>query len=130
MVIENTLYSIHLSLHRYLIARFLDVQEGKPDTDLQVFPFSFKQYANISHKDRIIEKILFSFSIQENSVLSPKKILQEINSYRIINYIGLGGFEPPTPCPPDMYAKPLRYSPNSIGYPTGRNIIMKGFLCQ
>lgn len=25
--------------------------------------------------------------------------------------IGLGGFEPPTPCPPDMYAKPLRYSP-------------------
>ena len=43
---------------------------------------------------------------------------------------GLGGFEPPTPCPPDMYAKPLRYSPNSIGYPTGRNITMKGFLCQ
>ena len=25
--------------------------------------------------------------------------------------IGLGGFEPPTPCPPDKYAKPLRYSP-------------------
>ncbi len=26
--------------------------------------------------------------------------------------LGLGGFEPPTPCPPDKYAKPLRYSPN------------------
>jgi hypothetical protein len=25
--------------------------------------------------------------------------------------IGLDGFEPSTPCPPDMYAKPLRYSP-------------------
>lgn len=59
-----------------------------------------------------------------------KKILQENTSYRILYYIGLGGFEPPTPCPPDMYAKPLRYSPNSIGYPTGRNITMKGFLCQ
>ncbi len=29
--------------------------------------------------------------------------------------IGLGGFEPPTPCPPDKYAKPLRYSPLFCG---------------
>lgn len=33
-------------------------------------------------------------------------------SYAAFN-IGLGGFEPPTPCPPDMYAKPLRYSPST-----------------
>ena len=26
-------------------------------------------------------------------------------------FIGLGRFELPTPCPPDKYAKPLRYSP-------------------
>lgn len=25
--------------------------------------------------------------------------------------IGLAGFEPATPSPPDLYAKPLRYSP-------------------
>ena len=29
----------------------------------------------------------------------------------IYNEFGLGGFEPPTPGPPDRYAKPLRYSP-------------------
>ena len=106
------------------------IRKGNLALLLCFFPFSFKQYANISHEERIREKLFFTFPNPESSGLSPKKILQEISSYRIINYIGLGGFEPPTPCPPDMYAKPLRYSPNSIGYPTGRNITMKGFLCQ
>ena len=30
-----------------------------------------------------------------------------------IPFFGLTGFEPATPSPPDLYAKPLRYSPES-----------------
>ena len=30
-------------------------------------------------------------------------------------FVGQGGFEPPTPSPPDLYAKPLRYCPKSVG---------------
>ena len=47
---------------------------------------------------------------------SKKKVLQakDVNPYLTrLNIVGLSGFEPPTPCPPDMYAKPLRYSPIS-----------------
>lgn len=37
------------------------------------------------------------------------------NHLVVIPYkVGLGGFEPPTPSPPDLYAKPLRYNPNNM----------------
>ena len=33
------------------------------------------------------------------------------NAGHVSRLIGLAGFEPATPSPPDLYAKPLRYSP-------------------
>ena len=44
--------------------------------------------------------------------------------------IGLDGFEPSTPCPPDMYAKPLRYSPCCVGEPTVVKLSQMIDFCQ
>jgi hypothetical protein len=51
------------------------------------------------------------------AMLSPdqntKKALQA--NLQSFHTIGLGGIEPPTPSPPDLYAKPLRYNPSNDG---------------
>ena len=42
-----------------------------------------------------------------------KRILKRDASSFRLRLIGLAGFEPATPSPPDLYAKPLRYSPKT-----------------
>lgn len=44
-----------------------------------------------------------------------------------LEILGLAGFEPATPSPPDLYAKPLRYSP--IAY-RGHDGTMEAPRCQ
>ena len=54
------------------------------------------------------------FRVREKTLRSPSPPISKksVPTYgRDALLVGLGGFEPPTPCPPDMYARPLRYSP-------------------
>ena len=47
-----------------------------------------------------------------------KRKAAECNFIRGLLLFGLGGFEPPTPSPPDLYAKPLRYNPSIFAIKT------------